>query len=75
MATRQAAKDPHVSSNLSTQPATSPSVPQTTLPLLPVFTDSETASAHHDPSPASRGILISLLQVVSVSILIVIGFV
>jgi hypothetical protein len=71
-------KDPSVSSKLSTQPATttSPSVPQTTPPLLPVFT--ETARARRPrgrPSPAAyrlRSILINLLQVVSV---IVIGFV
>ena len=65
-----------VSNKLSTQPDTSPltSIPQTIPTLLPVFT--ETASAR--PSPATyrlRSILIRLLQVVSASILIVIGFV
>ena len=48
------------------------SVPQTTPTLLPFF--AKTASGHVSIYRL-KGILISLLQVVSVSILIVIGFV
>ena len=56
---------------LSTQPA-SPSVPQTTLALLPAFTETASASARRRRSPAAyrlRSILIDLLQVVSVIVI------